>query len=61
MAAGPTAPTVTILFTFVFSAPAANERFLVDIGATDDAGVFSGFAQFGELHVHKKPKGDALV
>jgi uncharacterized delta-60 repeat protein len=60
-AAGPTAPMVTILFTFVFNAPAANERFRLDVGATNDTGEFSGFTHIGELHVHKKPKGDALA
>lgn len=59
-AAGPDAPTVTVIFTFRFNAAAANRRFRLDVGATDDAGNFSGFAQIGELHVHKKPKGPPL-
>jgi hypothetical protein len=52
---------VTVFFTFVFNAAAANERFRFDVAATNDGHAFSGFAQIGELHVHTKPKGDALV
>ena len=55
---GPTAPTVTVIFTFAFNAVAARERFRLDVAATNDAGDFSGFAQIGELHVHKKRKDD---
>lgn len=55
-AAGPTAATVTVIFTFHFNASAVHQRFALDVAASNDSGAFSGFAQIGELHVHKKPK-----
>jgi uncharacterized delta-60 repeat protein len=60
-AAGPTAPTVTVIFTFLFNAAATNTRFAVDVAARNDTDAFSGFEQVGELHVHKKLKGDGLA
>ena len=56
-AAGPSAPTVKVIFTFFFNEAAANERFAVDVAARNDGDDFSGFMQIGELHVHKKHKG----
>ena len=59
-AAGPTAPTVTAIFTFRLSAAAAQHRFALDVAATNDSDALSSFAQIGELLVHKKPKDDPL-
>ena len=59
-AAGPTAPTVTVTFTFQFTAAAAKRKFALEVGATNDEGVFSGFEQVAKLHVHKAGKGDDL-
>jgi hypothetical protein len=55
-AAGPTAPTVTMTFTFRFTAAAAGRRFALDVAADNDAGDSSGFTQVGKIHVHKNKK-----
>jgi uncharacterized delta-60 repeat protein len=55
-AAGPTAPTVKVIFTFRFNAAADKRRFALDVAATNDIGAFSGFDQVGEFLVHKKKK-----
>jgi uncharacterized delta-60 repeat protein len=59
-AAGPTAPTVTVTFTWRFTATAAKRRFALDVAAYNDIGERDGFSRIARLHVHK-PKGDALV
>jgi hypothetical protein len=33
----------------------------LDVAATNDTDELSGFEEIGELHVHKKPKSDALA
>ena len=55
-AASPTAPTVTVTFTFRFTDAAAGRRFALDVSADNDAGDASGFSNFGKIHVRKKPK-----
>jgi uncharacterized delta-60 repeat protein len=60
-AAGPTAPTVTVTFTFAFTAAAAKRWFALEVGATNDDDIFSGFSQVKKLHVHKPPKSSALA
>jgi uncharacterized delta-60 repeat protein len=58
-AAGPTAPTVKVIFTFRFNAAAEKRRFALDVAATNDMDAFSGFAQVGEFLVHKKKTSKA--
>src|SRR5262249_4865116 len=55
-AAGPTAPTVTLTFTWRFSAAAARHRFALEVAADNDIGVHSGFSQIDTLQVHKLKK-----
>jgi uncharacterized delta-60 repeat protein len=57
-AAGPTAPTVTVTFTWQFTDAAAKHRFALEVGADNDVGTFSGFSEIGTIHVHKKNKSD---
>lgn len=56
LAAGPNAPTVTVIFTFRFNNAALQRRFALDVAASNDVDDFSGFTQVGELHVHKKKR-----
>jgi uncharacterized delta-60 repeat protein len=53
---GPTAPTVTLTFTWQFTAAAAKHKYALEVAADNDTGEFSGFSQIGTIHVHKKSK-----
>jgi uncharacterized delta-60 repeat protein len=57
-AAGPTAPRVTVTFTYRFNAAAAAHRFALDVSADNDAGDASGFSEVAKVFVRKKPKKD---
>ena len=58
--AGPTSPTVTVIFTFHIQTAETMKRFRLDVAATNDADEFSGFEQIGEIHIQNDPKAKGV-